>query len=411
MSSNIPLILPEGGSSGGGTSGFVIILVIVAIVILVVIAIILWITRNQSVTVDNSGGGGTSVQCTTAADCQTGQSCVSGTCVTSSGQCVLNTDCDTGQLCQNGICVNGNTCVVNQDCNTGERCENGACVPDVECTSNAQCSGSEVCINATCQIPPECTFNSDCPGSELCVSGTCTPQSSCFGNEDCFQPQICSNGVCIDPIACTVNADCPVDQICQATQCAYCPLPAPPAISSVLDLQSIDPTLRVSWSAVAGATSYTAYIGNSPTFNRATSLQSINTTNLTVDFSGLTAGQQYTVFVSTTDVCGEGMNSNRVSGTPTCAPITQAPILTGFSAPPNAQITWSNVVPNATQYIIRVGTTSDVNNSSIGQTIGNPAALSQFFNDSFLTGPTYFAIAQPVNSCTSGPQSNVVQMV
>lgn len=107
------------------------------------------------------------IQCKSACDCKTGETCYNGACIRSGSPtycCARKDNCPSGQLCQDEqgtlrICGSGKTCRNNCDCPAKEQCFNGSC------------------IGSTQSVLPCCTSQT-CPQGQLCVQtngsfGTC----------------------------------------------------------------------------------------------------------------------------------------------------------------------------------------------------------------------------------------------
>lgn len=125
-------------------------------------------------------------ECSTVADCGSGEKCTDGLCVVDTNQCTRSSDCGSNRHCVDGRCL--------QDCEGGGSCsdpqdacspDDSFCRPDWEqnsfCTTNADCASGSVCELATgiCRIA--CN-----PGSALITMYTANPNPSCSGaTADC----------------------------------------------------------------------------------------------------------------------------------------------------------------------------------------------------------------------------------
>ena len=71
-------------------------------------------------------------------------------------------------------------CVVDADCNSGQSCVSGQCVfGTLVCRADSDCAAGEQCLRGTCVAPqPQCTSNAQCPAGWLCQGGQCTPGGS-----------------------------------------------------------------------------------------------------------------------------------------------------------------------------------------------------------------------------------------
>jgi Cys-rich repeat protein len=174
--------------------------------------------------------------CRTSDDCVFGEECRLGECVKVDGYCERNADCPEGQACRGDLaqCVdvepsnnnpnnsdpnNANNsdppeCSVDGDCDEGERCRDGACEP--ECAQDADCGQGRVCDRGRCEEepePPECSVDGDCAEGERCRDGSCGPE--CGQDADCGVGRVCDRGRCedepeVDPCGgrCTASEEC-----------------------------------------------------------------------------------------------------------------------------------------------------------------------------------------------------------
>jgi hypothetical protein len=119
--------------------------------------------------------------------------------------CNADADCDGGQFCQSGDCVT--LCDRNEDCTNGRICERGICAVPQRCGDSGDCSFGSVCEEGICiEQPVECFSASDCPPNFRCCEGACyqpgTAAPACDGCEsdrDCTNGYFCDeSGVCQD---------------------------------------------------------------------------------------------------------------------------------------------------------------------------------------------------------------------
>lgn len=107
---------------------------------------------------DSKGQSGVcpGVQCTTACDCNVGQACLRGRCVSTSPAtyCCDKTPCPSGNTCEDKLgnfkTCPGKTCKNACDCNQGEDCRGSVCLrvsPAVFCCSKPGCAPNQTCIN------------------------------------------------------------------------------------------------------------------------------------------------------------------------------------------------------------------------------------------------------------------------
>jgi len=98
-----------------------------------------------------------------------------------SNQCSSDTDCNSGEVCTNGACVTESTaCTSDADCGDGETCTNGDCVASsTGCTSDADCAEGETCENGACESN---TTNADCSS----VTGVAADGETFFTDNGCY---------------------------------------------------------------------------------------------------------------------------------------------------------------------------------------------------------------------------------
>ncbi|MFU8802620.1 MAG: hypothetical protein ACNA8W_02315 [Bradymonadaceae bacterium] len=165
--------------------------------------------------------------CTNADDCPGEQICnLAGQCTDPPEPqgCEDDGECETGEVCDNGNCVTAPpTSCDDVQCETGERClpESLQCVRD--CISDQSiCTGDEVCDAATGQCStPGCLNNAECPQGQECTDGNCVPTGNpgvCTQTCDANVPGTCGGGTpyCLDSCCseCVGAADCPQGQLC-----------------------------------------------------------------------------------------------------------------------------------------------------------------------------------------------------
>ena len=109
--------------------------------------------------------------------------------------------CENGMSCSNGRCIQGSPdeCTTNAQCDTGEVCNsNNVCVPsggDGGCTLDRQCGTGKRCVNHACvTVTEECSDDSDCSSGEICDSeGFCINDVECFDDSECEDDEKCSD--------------------------------------------------------------------------------------------------------------------------------------------------------------------------------------------------------------------------
>jgi hypothetical protein len=92
-----------------------------------------------------SGGGGGGGGCTTAQQCQAGDSCIGGKCVPAVIQCSSDSQCPSTFACQNGYCT-ANPCPGTCSCADGTACQSS-------CSCNGP--GNWNCYHGSCYVPTE----------------------------------------------------------------------------------------------------------------------------------------------------------------------------------------------------------------------------------------------------------------
>jgi uncharacterized repeat protein (TIGR03803 family) len=172
---------------------------------------------------------------------------------------------------------------------------------------------------------------------------------------------------------------------------------APPPAPALNAPSAGDAQVSLSWSAAAGATSYSVYQGTAAGAEAATPVKSAVTATATT-LSGLVNGKTYYFQVAAVGEGGVGGRSNEVSATPVAVPAGVA----GLAATPgNAQVTlhW-NAAAGATSYIVYRGTTAG------GETPLATGVTTTSYTASGLTnGTTYYFEVAGVNSSGTGARS------
>ena len=120
-------------------------------------------------------------------------------------ECTTSADCPTGELCESGVCLPlPDQCATNTDCDQCERCDDGVCVP--------QCQPDQVCRNGQCETV-QCTADRECGDCSRCVEGRCLWQ--CTVTEVCLSG---AGGRCCQPRWCPAGTNCgTVDDGCGGT--------------------------------------------------------------------------------------------------------------------------------------------------------------------------------------------------
>ncbi len=160
---------------------------------------------------------GTGSDCATTG-CPSGYECVAGTCSRPMGDGDTCSPCDTGDSCTNGICLgypDGNG-YCGRDCTTSADCASGDTCVAIEGTSNQCVRVTGRTADCTGMAMGGCTTDSDCPSDQRCnaFSRECIPRAAggaigaaCGGAADCSSG-VCFSGACsqscnwLDPTSC-----------------------------------------------------------------------------------------------------------------------------------------------------------------------------------------------------------------
>lgn len=145
----------------------------------------------------------------------------------SKDKCSIDSDCLVGQYCRMDPTVSAKTCQGSNQanecqpaCSTGQSCVSGKCVT----LCNPPCSAQEACVSGKCQsVTNDC--KPPCTGQDKCVSGTCIPgfqetmgesvtppteksgeeppvttdnTSTCQSDNDCKTGMRCEQGRCVN---------------------------------------------------------------------------------------------------------------------------------------------------------------------------------------------------------------------
>lgn len=149
----------------------------------------------------------------------------SGECIPGTGYCAEDIDCDLGQRCDAGRCISraGDvvlTCETAADCGPLLTCQLGVCVgclDDLQCAIQAPDSS---CVFGTCVVADlgpagEC-INKECPDGQRCnvQSGIC--EETCTSEDDCEPTEICAPVLqrCVADPGCTGDGGCPGTLTC-----------------------------------------------------------------------------------------------------------------------------------------------------------------------------------------------------
>lgn len=182
-------------------------------------------------------------RCVSAFDCNEGQICSEGACLTPD-PCVVDGDCAAG-VCESGQCLNRG-CFVDADCGARRICALGSCAaappercfshedcasgrcnlqtgecgpPPAPCERDQSCGPEERCVDALCQLAEGCAFDPDCPDGTACIDGLC--RTGCRLEPDsCPDDQWCDPGTRICASGCAEDVHCDPDEYCSPAGCA-----------------------------------------------------------------------------------------------------------------------------------------------------------------------------------------------
>lgn len=140
-----------------------------------------------------SGGSGSTDECSNAGDCPFGEYCENGRCVSAGGVCLSDSDCLAGNRCEDFICVPGvgsGACTYDFECESNEVCEAGQCVPNTGfCYVDADCESGFECVGLVC-VPTDGTVNPmvDFCSSAVAFSNTDRAEGSTDNAADVIRP-------------------------------------------------------------------------------------------------------------------------------------------------------------------------------------------------------------------------------
>lgn len=169
-----------------------------------------------------SGFAPQNVCCDTACDgpCETCTADGSfGTCTTipGCGQCEIDADCDAGEICCAGDCLTQECCGVGDadHCPEGTLCNKNVVCEDV----TNQCEVDEDCLQAVLAqgLAPICCGGACVAGIECCIEDE-NPNDRCAEGEICFEGQCVF--VCKGDADCEAGTCCCPDGSCAASCCA-----------------------------------------------------------------------------------------------------------------------------------------------------------------------------------------------
>lgn len=190
---------------------------------------------------------------------------------------------------------------------------------------------------------------------------------------------------------------------CAEATCTPMP-PTPSGVSAVVRAVPGDTTVRVLWSPVGRADSYTLYWANSPGIVAGgpgvTAVRDLKV--LAYDHTGLTNGVAYHYAVAAVNLSGEGPLSAEVSATP-IAPAPSAPTgLVAVASDAAVELAWS-AVPGATSYDVYWATSPGVQKAT--GTRVQALTQSRFNHAGLVNGTTYYYAVTATGPGGEGPLS------
>ena len=176
--------------------------------------------------------------------------------------------------------------------------------------------------------------------------------------------------------------------------------PAPPSAPSNLTATAGNAQVALSWTASAGATSYTvkrATTTGGPYSNVATGLGTTSYTN-----TSLINGQPYFYVVTAVNSTGESGNSNEASATPAPPPPPNAPSnLTATAGNAQVALSWS-AVSGATSYNVKRADDA----GGPYTTVATAIATASYTNTGLINGQPYFYVVSAVGGGGESDDSN-----
>ena len=157
----------------------------------------------------------------------------------------------------------------------------------------------------------------------------------------------------------------------------------------------------LTWTASAGATSYSVLRGTTNGGPYSTTVATGLTTTSFVN-TGLTNGTTYFYVARATNAAGTSGNSNQASATPTGVTIPAAPTNLAATAG-NAQVslTWT-ASSGATSYTVRRSTTSGTGYATVASNV----TATSFVNTGLTNGTQYFFVVTATNTAGTSGNSN-----
>ncbi|EKD41243.1 MAG: hypothetical protein ACD_73C00792G0006 [uncultured bacterium] len=195
-------------------------------------------------------------KCTKNADCNAAkkEECSMGACIVR--ECLTDEHCDSGKTCLLGTCIeqkgtkSGIACDAQEDCMSGEACLNKKCAPNIKCAAenttekgtNKDCpSDRPLCLSVICVTDEEAKAFFDnvipdvktkesklnpcksykgqqiCPNGEICVDDLCHPMQACKKGDSCAENETCFDNYCTPGNKCKQDHNCPAGEFCTIT--------------------------------------------------------------------------------------------------------------------------------------------------------------------------------------------------
>lgn len=139
----------------------------------------------------------TDLACVDDSDCEAGQICVEGRCVTPPG-CETDEDCDDDNACTIDICKPEIGCQHTpiDSCFDGDPCTIDECDPEIGCVyTPIDCEDDDPCTINECADGECLTAVIDCPEGEVCQDGECVPFSDELVLQLDIKPRKCPNDI------------------------------------------------------------------------------------------------------------------------------------------------------------------------------------------------------------------------
>ena len=194
----------------------------------------------------------------------------------------------------------------------------------------------------------------------------------------------------------------------ESSQVSAMPTPPPPPAPTGVVATAGHGEVTISWSAVAGATSYNIYFDYTTGVTKTKNIDKV--TGVTASpkvVTGLANGTMFYFVVTALNANGESVESSQVSATPTPAPPPPPSAPTGVTATADfgeATISWSGVT-GATSYNIYYSTTTGVTKTTGTKVAG---AISPKVFTGLIQGTQYYFVVTAVNANGESVESSQV---